>query len=473
MEEKNYNELDELFRSRILGADEADSNWNLPSDDVFEGAVSALDEKSASKKRFLFFWIAGISLGLFLIALTIWNIGTLDSIDKKMERMIELQENMEQESKKPQTESNTAFSKKSETLDREDTPAPPKTVNNFETTSIQSFHRDAIQEQFDKKRQSQSSEVFEPVRINDIPTSMLPLALHSKTKISFPHNRDFIRTPNILQSSAIEQSIVGQKHQPDNEPEAGSFIGFYIAPNWTSYRMTSTEAMAANLKKYDQWYGGYDVSLFGQKKNSKRMSFNYGLRYSVLHNESSYASEHSYNKSMEQTNGQGVTSYSTDIDIFSSTGLHHESMVLDVSDYSINDQDPLRETTSISNELKMLRADLGLGYTALDLSRLSINVQAQLGLNYLLNATEEMHTSVYYGEDMLMAKDFRWDAQNAFNSFVPSAGIGLNFDYRIKKSWSIGLGILGEQSLQSIQKSDDGQLHFKTISSQFTLKYKL
>jgi hypothetical protein len=481
MEDNKHNELDELFRSRILDEGQEEASWNLPSDEVFDKAMATVNSDSGNKRKFIFFWISGISLAVLLLGLTFWNIRTMDSIDEKMDQIIELQKiNSDQErlmedngrmtNEGGLSTSNNGLLKeeKSELIENS---IPRKTDINKGTSpkagskAIKNSVFDWPPEFLDSNAEDVLPiSIIEHNKAGSLPqgSASLLFDLRSKSIVNWPQDES-------ISTGGIPLGPIS-KHK--EKPIRSNQYGIYYGPNWSTYKMTSSNAMAANLKKYDQWYGGLDLGIFGSSRLKSRWQFLYGLNYSELNNESQYESEHLYNKSMETTNNQGQKVYTTKVDVFSTTGLHSENMELSIGSTDIADQDILLETTNINDQLKTLKLDFGLSFSLFSNTRWSTNIHSKIGLNYLLEAQEQMTTRVYHQTEMLEEQLLNFASTAQFNPMFISSALGLTTQYKLSKHWALGLNIEGQQSLQSIQGSSEGTLQFKSVGTHLSLRFR-
>ena len=83
MEENKYTDLDKLFRDRLNKTTQEGTSWNLPSEDVFEGAMKSVHDDR--RRRIMALWIfAGAAL-LTLITAFIINVGKVNQLERALE----------------------------------------------------------------------------------------------------------------------------------------------------------------------------------------------------------------------------------------------------------------------------------------------------------------------------------------------------------------------------------------------------
>lgn len=476
MEEKKYEKLDKLFRSRIFGEDQGDSDWNLPSDEIFDDAIAVVNGNSNSRRKVILLWIVGITCGLFLIGLTIWNIQTMENIDAKMNQIIELQESgntLNAITRPDHTTNNSGDEREISDRVEQNNPVGKSEIT---PTSNPSLTRST------RKEERHEESMQKPIGIKHHPTKL------SKTTVgASPSDRvdtsPIYSTLSLFSLNPIHE-IVWNLHG-SHQLSAGSIcnthfnyknkssilFGISYSPNWSTFRMTSSEKMAVNLKKYDRSYRGFDLALFSEKSFKKRFKVYTGFRYSYLNNNSNYEANHSYIKSMEMVDNQGFKTYPTHVEVYSTTGLHSEDIELQVGDHSIVDHEILNEKTDMSDELKIVKLDFGLGYDVVQKPRYSAGLVTRLGTNFLAQANRHMSMKIYQNQEMIDQKYIEYKSTKQFHSLFFSGYVGMNFQYHLSSQVSFGLEVYGEQSLQSIGKSQNNTLHFKTLGSLVSIRF--
>jgi hypothetical protein len=442
MNENRQDNFGDFFRSKLNEDSPAENQWNVPPDFVFENAMGTIQrEKDKKKRRFLWLILPALLL-LGLIGFSVYTIQSVNELNQKVSKIEENQQkvthlekkteennisksNTESNSTTPTTNKNTDNSnpniKKSQSQTAQTPPvnnksftnkqqAPFVTNENKKTASseIASFERSPTQTNEDKTETTTSVLLKNQMKTPDfLPGSFGLLDIPEKELKGTSLN-------NPVEKTAIKASPF--------------FITFYANKNLARIGMKRVpQNMSQTLTRYDQNYGGYGFGTQLSYQASKRWSFGIQAGYNCFHNESMLQETMMYDADMEQTDPQGLNTYSANFNIGTPMGDYAYNANFRLGSNNIPDETPLIHKTSISQTLHSFNVGALVRYSLIKKSNWEWYLGTGVLMDKIFARENEMNTELYHNSSMMFNQEMNTskmeNCEDVFYSLMGETGV--------------------------------------------------
>ncbi|MEZ4948501.1 MAG: hypothetical protein R2784_03785 [Saprospiraceae bacterium] len=468
MNENRQDNFGDFFRSKLNEDSPAENQWNVPPDFVFENAMGTIQrEKDKKKRRFLWLILPALLL-LGLIGFSVYTIQSVNDLHEKV-NTIEANQNQATNSQK-QTESNiltnsstdnnsiisdtyqTSSNDKSNFLKSEDKIAQTPPVNN------KSFSK-KTQAPFitteNKNAGSSKIESFDilPTQTNEENTEESTSALQ-KNQIETP---DFLPVRfGLLGISEKELEGTSLSNPVEKTASKGGpfFITFYANKNLATIGMKRVpQTMSQNLTRYDQNYGGYGFGTQLSYQASKRWSFGIQAGYNCFHNESMLQETMMYDTDKEQTDPQGLNTYSANFNIGTPMGDYEYDANFRLGSNNIPDETPLIHKTSISQTLHSFNLGALVRYSLIKKSNWDWFLGTGLLVDKIFARENNMNTELYHNSSMMFKQEMNTtkmdNGADVFYSLMGETGVR----YHLNQKTALILQAQYNTSLTSLREA--------------------
>ncbi len=439
-----HNNLDDFLRDQLNDGSENPS-WNVPGDHVFENAINALPEKKKNNRRG---WI--ILPLLFLVVFIGREYMHLHQVNKLETKITSLEESASSQSSSNLIESDLADNKNSSlltieseqgvtalsALDQSNTNSSAINIENSLTRTSSSTSNNSVDikqklvlaDPINNKGIALSSP---HIRVgNNLPTINLnPTKSSNQSSFSLTSNVEN-QTNAILDSEENSNTTMGDafklwitpqlyalpisgiklnfdSHEilvstaPNiNKTRANKFTpmryGVLIGGNQSWLTMKNIPANPnMKLYDYDNNQSGSGAYAFIEKPLSNKLSIQAGMGYQQYRNQSVLEDQFLFDNNSVTVMPDGTSMYQTSIDVINPLGDYSTMLSFRISD-QMEENDIIKEYTSMKQKLNTVHFDLSLGYKILSLDRFDFSLGAGLGVGYLGGLKNEYSISGYH-----------------------------------------------------------------------------
>lgn len=474
MDDKRNDNFGDFFRSRLNDDSQAENQWNLPPDFVFDGAMEKIQrEKDKRKRRFLWIFfplLALLGVGAFgWYALTAID-GVEDRLDKVEtyqeqtlsvlpdtkeagEAVTEVQEkNLQERTEKlvPKSENPVAVGNKEAVNIQNDNPKGSnlnigKATQRNKPNTLYKSSQDEWS--ISKNETSAAAPIQKPIGIasNGIAKNTETLKLLENGGLSA------LEAPLKELPASVEIPRLSKEHK------SGYWsLGVYGNLNRASLAMTGIPDSRQNvLTEYDQQYGGYGLGLQSFYHTPGRWSFGTEVGYNCFHNESSLQEQMAYDKDKEKTDAQGLTTYETPLNIGTPLGDYDYAANFRVPG-NIQDEATLMNKTAIIQTLHTVHFAGIVRYRLIQKHQWNWYVGGGISADFIFKREHQMRTELYYGSEMMFENDMTVDhLDNETTAFYSAVG-ETGFEYYLGKKYSLLLQGQYNTSFTNLRDQIDG-----------------
>jgi hypothetical protein len=494
MEDKNYKDLDEFFKSRLAQKDSESNGWDVPSDSILDNAMEQIAIPKPSYKFPLRILGAILLVSLLIGGLLKLRSDDLSQIEELNKQLIALQVEVKNQSsiqvQSDQSET-PLYQNTTEEITEEES-------SNDKRAAVQTNSRKAVEKQtFSSlaKTKSTIETSTTPVQSNVPVTGFYQNQTVNNNYIPSTSNnsaRNFIgfkANETALEKNTLSGTLASKKDVPQlevlglleknlaiisyestpailmakvsapakiNTADAGSRFSQYIKAGHllSTINVSETPSGTASLSAYDNYYSGWKTAIGVGYKLSDRFELKTDLGYSQINNNSQLLSAAIYDSSNELLATDGTLLYSAAMDIKSPTGEHREALLMDVTNANMADGDSMFNTTDIHQSFNVLSLNSVLSHKIIEKNDFTLEVYGGLGVNYIARAEQEMDITVSsLGNEMIKMNVTR-DPMFNLNRAYLDGQLGLSLNKNISDNLYIGFNAGTTRSLTSISKSD-------------------
>ncbi len=488
MLDKNNKELDRLFRSKLQNNEVADNKWNVPPLDVFENALSEIEEEQPKKKRrwpLLFLFGFGFMMLGGIGYLFYQNQSMIVELDKKIEVLNKVQQEKENtiiestpknNTEKVENNSNTILTKKEVAANI----ATPKVLNKKESKNNKYTNKKSSFESIRSTTRALGQSVNEPRSSNLISNSILNSNLKSDWKsvgiskvaaTSTTESSDRVELYNAnlkTNNFILLNNIPTLSFQIHNEFDDTLPIEFVEAGEKAKYKKEKDKTswspyllFGAHASKFKTSFPidasvTNEVGLGGQiglgmtQSLSDRWSLDYSIAFRNMHTSSNYNCELIYDKSEEGYNNSGELVYNMDMVTVNPMYSVYQRVEMPVAENEMEDGDIMLNDTKTKLVLNILSAKAGARYRAVNFGKFDLYLNGGLGANTLLKSKDEMNMKVMFGDKVMMDKTATTGSSaNVYHDLFLSGYLGVQLDYKLNNHFAIGLNSNYEQAFKS------------------------
>jgi opacity protein-like surface antigen len=496
-----YDDLDNLFRSRLTNESPSKSEWNVPPDSILEQVQNQLSKSNRKKRKTIFLWIFAALFFISLIGFQLHTSLKVDRLsqainyDKKqiIESNIAEEKNVSEIKSRNSSDLETGISKSETHLAQEKSNlAGIGTMGGIELQSSKAkLNENSSEKNVSNliKGERSSDGIMENTKIfngnNDLLKDMVSIsnAESQKNVIADSErlNYSFVKLPLL----GIREFVYARDKEPvyfkvdeSNEEHLlkRKFEGYVFSTlTMSSFRMTNIENNDFSLTKYDNNYLGYQLGA-GLKINLiKNLQLNSSLSWSRLNNKSLFKDDMAYKLANESLNAQGEKMYDTNLNVESPMGSFSAEVRFGVADQQIEENDLLNNTTEINQHFNLINLSLGLDYTFLNSGKFQLLISSGLTGNYLYELNQEMDTKVVFTDKILMDNSFTSNNMDEIDPYFLSiyGNLGMRFNmserlyFQLSGGWENALG-----ALRTTKSASPSSTFLNHVKSQVHIAYR-
>ncbi len=453
MEENKYTDLDKLFKDRLNKADQDDTTWNLPSDDVFEGAISQVHDGQRRRRAIL--WILAGLILLLTVGAFLFNAQKVNELEKALAysqaqlmesqmAMAELKKENEAASAESLINASSTGGKEDEIMTKVD-PIKSGMVQNgafseATTKAVSSAQVDIAEATNPTTVDQKSHSIMDAQERKRVTSSLMPLL--SPLYVQIGHD--------------VEHQLSGPAMIDDIEKE--SRFEWYIGAtsNWTTLEMKGIKDGTASLTEYDKRYLGYGIRTGILQDLPGRWSVDYRLSYQHFTNKSAFMDALIYDDDLETTGVNGTTSYAMDLSILSPMSELNRGLAFEVDGFPIADEDVFENVTKISEEYNWWTLAVIPKVDVIASPKWSLSAGLGLQANYLMTMKEDMDVKLYFESEMMKNEVIQTDPSKNVNPWSLSALGELTLSHELTERAAVSLTAGMQQSITPINTPLNG-----------------
>lgn len=482
---KKYDDIEQLFRNKLKEQNIESGDWLTPPDFILDNAVKLVNERKKKRRRgaiiLLFGIIAFVGLSTVFLRMShrvnipgeqeVQTNGDKDDHKFTVPLTAEITSVVEEEKIISAIDNKQSIDNNSSAPATHPISANQIKNSNHKTPLVkidtESIHSETAQDHTRQKIVMQSDVFNTESRTHT--TVDNPGLIASVEKIN-----------NALPGKLIyDRPLITHSHPnaPDstNENDQRTILFAFGGANLSTLQMTDVSPGNFELTEYDNYYMGYQAGFGADISFNKRWTLTTSLSFNSFLNRSSYKSNELYQKAKEETRIDGGKVYRSNFKINSPLMNTSEEFLIDVENFSIEQDHALVNSTEIKERLNVLRTAVGLKYDVFRLNKLDIGISTGLSANTILNLNDNYRSIVTYDDLEMMKKEFQSGKIEMVNRFYLSTFANIEMDFRLDSDWSVSLNGGYEKSLGSIRKFDDSnptKTNLGNINLNFGLKFR-
>ena len=520
MDDKNFKDLDQFFKTRLQKKETSTNGWDVPSDSILENALDQVNLSKESKKRKPFWLLLLLPIFIVFGYFLLQNNNEIDQLNTQIttlltekenesiitsEKDIKLLENKKETSPISSPRNNIDQISKTQSDNKEIkvvTKENSKSTNiNSEILNIKSpnFSSNIKANDYGKKNNNinkQAAHIEQTINSAKDPVSssktsnnlsfITPIRYYKGSTQSLPSSSSKVILPLadlpfldiIFLSHESEPTVILEDPRILNSGQGQSkklSSFFTIGHLYSSLQMTNLPAVDYQLTDYDKFYGGWEIGTgLSYELNAKNI-IGTKLTYSIVNNESHFSQNINYLKNQEYTNTDGNIFYDTDLEISSPTGDHIEPLTLDVTSANMQDGESLKNKTNLYQNFNIISLSGYGSHELFNFSDISFSIQAGIGLNLITSTSQKMEVSMMHNDHEMMSKSISNTKRYDLQKFYLNGQLGLQIQKPISKNWFIGFNSGINRSLTSIRKttnSADPKTYIGSFQSSINLGFR-
>ena len=449
MEEKD--KLSEYFKKQLEDYS-PDPNWNVPSDQLFDAAISDIPSAPTYKRYLPLLLLLFIPIGLF-----IFGIATFHSHENQKVELANLQQKiaqLDEDNKRLNTaltNSNASFEKitlENERLKKEiseqKTAINPNLSSNIKADKpIPGSYR-AV-ESFDNSKTS--AQISETLTVIEDDLSNSNIEVEERGLLTTENIQSLTIKPQFTNAKyLLNEEIAIEEKQGRSTPQWRYNIAMVNNLSWLS--MTDVPAQSESaLTEYDKAHGCYGLKVGTEYLFNPRWSVYADLSFNRYQNRSSLQTDLFYDKTKE--NGEMVE---LELDIMNPFGSYYSPASFRV-DSEINQNDLMQERANIRQHLSTLSLNVGLNYRVMETKKVNIAFGGGLGIVNKLSLKNEFDISLLHNDELKVNYlDETKELKGVNNHFV-TGEVKASLEYKISNQSGLFIESTYLQSLTSLRDS--------------------
>lgn len=476
---KRYDDIDQLFRNRLGVEDQESSDWLTPPQFILDNAAQVINERRKKRRRGFIILFFGILLtAFFAIQFMGLKRGNGDKPEASYSAIqvhpeltnskarleastIKLDNQGSDYSRNPDMASSGLIQEKSRNPDK----ANKRVLNSRESFKNKEAVFNSLAVLADTEKEGRSS------NLNDDEN---PVSEPRGQKLEQIKNIAYLEVSKLTWERPLilnEQKLTEIKSLED--PRVLLFYAF-AGTNLSTLQMSNVAPADFELTEYDNFYFGYQLGFGAEYRPGKSFSITGSVSFNSFLNKSAYTSKELYDKANEEIETDGSISYKASFDISTPLSETSKDFIIDVDDYSVQQDHILVNSTEIRERINVLKTTLGLSYKFASIDRVSIALNGGLSANSVFRLNNHYKSTVLYENKKMMEAEFKSDERAMLKNFFLSSHVSVEGDYKINTQWSAIFNAGYERSIGSIRKqgaSDPTQTMLGSISLNVGLRH--
>jgi hypothetical protein len=482
MDNKKYDDLDKLFRSRLKNEEILDQNWNKPPQSVFDGAISVLDKEERKRRRRLLWWIIPVVILLGFTALTINQLNKINHLENTIAA---LQSSDDLRSENPRStaeltpaqsiteQKNTEISNIQNSKNKK--AEKQKQINSNQSSPQKTSSKNSLSKQRmnstisatntkrDEVKAARATKQVEAVNPGeealDSDPQLLSADLIRKDRNTDPLPGSIL----VIEGSAKEfpsygVEILQKKQEQSCQPKTFQFYALG-GVNASTIKMTNIGNPDFRLTGYERYYADWFTGLGFEYSFHPKWSLLLEASYNRMHVQSTYEHDIVYDKSLEYIDNQGNVNYESNYEVATVMGRQSSAFSIDLGEKNIADHAELQNLALIDNSFSTLSLGLGTQYQLFCHKNWSLDMGVGLQYNYLLQLNEQMESSIYHENGLMFRESIVVEPMDKANQSFWSLSGNMRLGYQFNDLVGIKLNMGSTHSLHF-----DPEKHFRSGS---------